>query len=85
MSLVMDYCLPGEDKWQRIDVDNAREELRANAPPAYPRSSTSNAADVGVPSRTWGAPAQASSVGTSATDQEGQRCEDPSMETDAHT
>ena len=63
MSLVMDFALPKEDTWSRVDYENAREELR-NAPSMGSFSGTpfssSSAADVSEPapaaSRTWGAP-----------------------------
>ena len=58
MSLVMDFALPEKEKWQRIDFENAREELRMNgpAPSTFPRFSSSSAADVADTPRTWAAP-----------------------------
>ena len=48
MTLVIDYALPGEDKWARTDFETAREEMRGHPPSAYSfgRFSSSSAADM---------------------------------------
>ena len=73
MSLVIDYALPGEDKWHHTDFENAREELRSNAPPAYPRSSSSNAADVTEAPKVWGLPGNAAAGSAGASSNESER------------
>ena len=57
-TLVMDYAMPGSDKWERVDFDNAREELRQHAPAQPQRFSSSSASDVNDPPGNWNAPTE---------------------------
>ena len=63
MTLVIDYALPGKDKWDRVDFETAREELRSHPPSSftYNRSSSSSVADGESHAKGWRAPAAASS------------------------
>ena len=65
-TLVMDYALPGSDKWDRIDFDNAREELRQHAPAHPQRFSSSSAADVAEAPKAWTVPDGAGESGKEA-------------------
>ena len=65
MTLVMDYALPGEDVWQRIEYENAREELRVSSYTSrYVPFSSSSTSDLSETPKAWGVPDQPSRRGT---------------------
>lgn len=59
-SLVLDYALPGEDVWERVDFETAREELRQHCHRGQytPRQSRGSASEMPEERTAWGVPGQ---------------------------
>ena len=84
MTLVIDFALPGEEKWQRVDFENAREEMRNHPPRSIePRFSSSSAADVDGAQKPWGVPGQSRQDPAQAQTEGQKETEEEDMEEEA--